>query len=1199
MLRSIAGFELRYQLRNPVFWVSILIFFLLGFGVTASENVRIGTPGSVQENSPYAVMIMMAVSMFFYLFVITSFVSNAIIRDDATGFGPMIRSTSVTRNDLVLGRFLGGLAIALIGYIGVPVGMGLGVMMPWVDPETVGAGGFMVYAWHYLVIAAPNIFIASAFLFGLATITRSMLATYIGVIIFVFGYLTVTSILGSKPEYQDILAKLEPFGVGALSEATRYWTAAEMNSKLLPFAGNVVFNRVLAMLLGTVFVALTCWRFSMSERAPSKRSLKKQAKASVREAKAAAVMPMLTGAEVRASDGVQARRAQLLARLQTEVTQALKSPGLIVLLALGMLNSGASLWFSENLYGTSSYPLTANIIETTRQSFSLFLLIVAVFYGGELVWRERDRKLNEIIDSTPVPSWVMVVPKITAIFVVLMLMNLAGMFTGLAFQLIKGSATLGIIQYLGWFVLPSTVDMALIATLAVFAQVVSPNKYVGWGIMMVWFIGGIFLRNLGYENLLYTFASGPGEPLSDMNGAGGFWVGAAWARLYWICFAALLLVGAHVLWPRGTDIALKPRLGRVRQNLSGGPLVLGVVAIAGMVGTGLFINDNIKRLNEYRTSDEIEKWTADYQKRYLKYEKLPRPVITFARFDAQIHPQDRRLDVTGSYVLRNDTTAPITDVHVRQANRDATFTQLDLQGAALTSNDKTFGYRIFHFAQPLQPGATARLTFKSQIWHKGFRNGQPAINVVDNGTFVNNSDVAPMIGMDRNGVLSDRTQRRRQGLPAELRPAKLEDLSAVGRTYIGTDWVMSDVTVTTDADQTPIAPGSRVSDVTKGGRRTAHFVSSAPILNFFSIQSARYALSETEHAGVKLSVFYHPTHKWNVPNIQKALATSLDYYQTNFGPYQFDHARVIEFPGYQSFAQAFAGTMPYSESIGFAADVRDPETIDYVSYVTAHEFGHQYWAHQVIGADMQGGTLTSETLAQYSALMVMKKLYGPDKIRRFLKYELDRYLSDRKGEAVEELPMIRVENQGYIHYRKGSLVMYLLQERLGEDAVNRALARFIQRFKFKSAPYHRSLDLIAEFRKEAETTEQQALITDLFEKITVYDLKSTDAKVTRSADGQWTTVITIEAKKFYADGKGVEKETTLAEPIEVGLFSARPGVGAFAAKDVIVMGRQPVVGGKQVITLKSKIKPAYAGVDPYNFYIDRDSDDNVTDVAEK
>jgi aminopeptidase N len=323
-----------------------------------------------------------------------------------------------------------------------------------------------------------------------------------------------------------------------------------------------------------------------------------------------------------------------------------------------------------------------------------------------------------------------------------------------------------------------------------------------------------------------------------------------------------------------------------------------------------------------------------------------------------------------------------------------------------------------------------------------------------------------------------------------------------------------------------------------------------------------------------------------------AMAAALDYYRANFGPYQFHYARIIEFPGYASFAQAFAGTMPYSESIGFNANTDDPEKIDFTTYVVAHEMAHQYWAHQVIGADMQGGTMTSETLAQYSALMVMKHIYGPDKIRRFLKYELDNYLRSRQGEVVEEVPLERVENQAYIHYRKGALVMYLLQERLGEAAVNRALARFDAKFRFKGAPYLRSVDLIGEFRKEAKSAEQQQLITDLFERITLYDLKVTEAS-TRKVGTDWVTTLTIAADKFYAGGKGAEAKARLAEPIEVGLFSARPGLGEFSSRDVILMAREPLHNGAQRITLKSKRKPGFAGVDPYNFYIDRNSDDNV------
>src|SRR3569623_83746 len=110
-------------------------------------------------------------------------------------------------------------------------------------------------------------------------------------------------------------------------------------------------------------------------------------------------------------------------------------------------------------------------------------------------------------------------------------------------------------------------------------------------------------------------------------------------------------------------------------------------------------------------------------------------------------------------------------------------------------------------------------------------------------------------------------------------------------------------------------------------------------------------------------------------------------------------------------------------------------------------------------------------------------------MRRFLMYELDTYLRARATEAVEEQPLDRVENQQYIHYNKGSLIMYLLQQRLGEDAVNRSLRSILARYAFKGAPYPRSIDLVDAFRKEAKTPEQQQLITDLFERLTINELK--------------------------------------------------------------------------------------------------------------
>ena len=1196
MLLGIARFEIRYQLHNPVFWVAIAIFFLLGFGITASENVSLGTPGAVHENAPYAIAIATAVLTLFYLFVVTAFVSNAIVRDDSSGFAPIVRATRVTKRDIVLGRFLGGVIIAWLGYLAVPLGMAIGAAMPWVDPETVGPQRLSYYAWNFAIFAIPNIFLTSAILFALATSLRSMMASYIGAVLLVMGYLVTSSIVGQKLEYRETFAKFEPLGTGALRETTRYWTQADLNSRLVDFSGPILFSRLLAVALGIAFLALTLWRFSMAERAPSKRKIRRLAKRQAKEAKAAALAPTLGGEAIVARDCTPSRWEQFITRLRVEMRQVLTSPGTIVLALFGIGNAAAALWLGLSTYGTANHPTVSETIGTVRGGFSIVLIMVAVFYGGELVWRERDRKLNEILDSTPLQSWLMTVPKILAVFAVLVVLNAVAMATGLVYQLTHGARELGIGAYVFWFILPASIDALLIAVLAVFVQVVSPNKYVGWGIMFAWFVGTIFLSNMGYSNPLYTYAGTPGVPLSDFVGVGSFWRGSTIVQFYWGLFAFILAVFAHLMWPRGTDLAVGSRVRRVRRTFAGTPAALVGVAALGMAATGAYAYYNIKVLNRYVTSDDAEKYSAGYERKYLKYEGLPRPTLTKVTLDVKLFPKKRLLTAEGRYDLTNKTGAPISEVHLREGSQDVEFLKLDLAGAKLVSDDKTYGYRIYRFDRPLAPGASTTLTFQSRLWRRGFRAFNPATDVIENGTFVNNMAFAPIIGMDRQGLLSDRAQRRRQGLVPELRPAKLEDLKATSRNYIGSDWVTSDIRLTTDADQVPIAPGSRISDTTANGRRTAHFISSAPILNFFSIQSSNYKVASIDHEGIKLSVFYHRGHDWNVTKMLRAMSTSLDYYREHFGPYQFNYARIIEFPGYASFAQAFAGTMPYSESIGFNANTDDPEKIDFTTYVVAHEMAHQYWAHQVIGADMQGGTLTSETLAQYSALMVMKKLYGPDKIRRFLKYELDGYLSNRKGEVVEELPLERVENQQYIHYRKGSVAMYLLQERLGEDAVDLALSRFLAKFRFKGAPYLRSVDLISEFRKVARTPEQQQLITDLFERITLYDLKVTDAVTKKDANG-WTTVLTVGAQKLYANGKGTESPTKLDEAIEVGLFTARPGLAAFSSKDVLVMGQERLKDGSQRITLHSKAKPTFAGVDPYNYYVDRNSDDNVREVT--
>jgi aminopeptidase N len=228
-------------------------------------------------------------------------------------------------------------------------------------------------------------------------------------------------------------------------------------------------------------------------------------------------------------------------------------------------------------------------------------------------------------------------------------------------------------------------------------------------------------------------------------------------------------------------------------------------------------------------------------------------------------------------------------------------------------------------------------------------------------------------------------------------------------------------------------------------------------------------------------------------------------------------------------------------------------------------------------------------------MLVMERLYGPAMVRKFLKYELDSYLRSRGGEVVEELPLARVEEQGYIHYQKGSLVMYWLKEVIGEPKLDGALAALLREYAFKAAPYPNTGDFLRLLRAAAGP-EYDALISDLFERITLVDARATAATATARPDGSYQVAIDIEAHKFYADGKGVETEAPLDEPFDIGVFTAEPGKPGFTAASVLSMKREPVQSGKHTVTVIVAQRPAWAGIDPYNKRIDRNSDDNLIKV---
>jgi hypothetical protein len=284
--------------------------------------------------------------------------------------------------------------------------------------------------------------------------------------------------------------------------------------------------------------------------------------------------------------------------------------------------------------------------------------------------------------------------------------------------------------------------------------------------------------------------------------------------------------------------------------------------------------------------------------------------------------------------------------------------------------------------------------------------------------------------------------------------------------------------------------------------------------------------------------------------------------------------------------------------MGFNARLDGAEAIDLPFYATAHEVAHQWWGQQVVGANVQGVGMIHESLAQYSALMVMEAEVGRRGMRRVLGYEHDWYLRGRSGEGGVEPPLALVERQDYVYYHKGALAMYALRDAAGEARLNQALRSYLSRFALGGPPYTTTAEFLEEIRPTMPAGSEH-LLEDLFERITMFDNKVTAATSTERADGTFLVRIEMAARKRRGDGAGAEREIAIDDWIDIAVFSEEDfgeeedSVGGDSA---LFLERRRIRASPVVIEIAVDRRPARVAIDPYYKLIDRDRGDNVRAV---
>ncbi|MGC2717981.1 MAG: M1 family aminopeptidase [Candidatus Acidiferrales bacterium] len=1202
-------FELKFRAKSISTYAYFLLWFLFSFFSVASESFGpVGyNNGKVLLNGPYAMGITYSFSSFFGMIVMAAIFGTSILRDFQRDTYQMIFTKPISKFGYLGGRWAGSFVTTVFAFSGLVFGSWLGTFAPWADHVRIGPNHFWWYVQPFLSITVTQIFFLGSLFFLVAALSRKIFVVYIqGVALFMLYLIGLTVYESTRSLERFWSSIFDPVGILMFQGITRYWTVAEKNTLLLSWSPHIargvfLYNRLLWLSVGALALIAVWVLFPMSVEALTAKSQgRRAAKAKLEDEIEARPKRSLVAAKlplVHPVFGPATTWMQYLSLTRMRTTMILREIPFWALAALAVVFSISNGYYAGRLGEQNVWPVTFLMVQAVEGTSEFFFYIVAALYAAELIWRERDVHVDGICDALPMRETVDWLSKFSAILVVEAILLAVTMVCGVLMQSLAGYYRFEFLQYFKELYLVTFPQIVVFALLAMFVQTVVSNKFIGHAIVIGIFVIEPILYNFGWQNSLYLFGTVPAYTYSDMNGYGHFVPALFWANLYWLAIAAVLGVLSIALTRRGSDDGWTSRWRLARARF---PRLLPALAVflLAAIGSGVWFYYNAHVLNEYLNAKARRVNQANYERSYKKYENLPQPKVIAIDTRVDIDPAHRSFTGSGTYTLQNKTTAPISEIHITDQNQSVTDVAFD-RGFHRVSCGARDSYCIYALDQPLEPAALLQMTFKVGHQTRGFKDGNELAQFAYNGTFFD-SDYFPYIGYNRGGELDDPRRRREEKLgPLEEMAPRGDPQQSLYNLFVqDSDWVHFHTIVSTSPDQIAIAPGYLKREWSENGRRYFEYdMGSQQAADFFAYISGRYSVRRENYKGVNIEVYYTPAHEFDVADMIDASKRGLDYYQQNFSPYQFNQYRIIEFPRYRQFAQSFPNTVPYSEDIGFIERLEKKKDIDFTYFVTDHELGHQWWGHQLIGGNVEGSNMMSETLAEYSALMVMEKKYGKDQMHRFLRHEVDAYLRGRSGETRREPPLVLVQREPYVWYYKGGLVMYTLADYIGEDKVNLALHNFLNQYRYANAgnseslPYPDTRELVAALREQTPP-ELQYLITDGFESIVLYDNKAISAVVTPTADNKYKVTLTVQARKVKADGNGNESPMDLNDYIDVGVFS-----GSKDDEKQLYLKKEKFTQEKQTFEIVVDEMPTHAGIDPYNKLIDRVSDDNTIDVT--
>ena len=1189
MFKTIYKYELKYWAKQISVYLYATIFLALAIllmAVSTDVFEESSAKGSI-GNSPFRIYDGMRFFSKFILFLLPIIFGVSVYRDFKTKIHHVLYSFPFNKQDYLLAKFLS--AFTVMGFILSTIGIGfiIGAHFLGAPAEKVAAFNLLPYLKGYGFYLLPNVLLFGTLVFAVVTLSRNIYSGFIAVILVLFLQQILMRVLPAI-DSSFIVAILEPFGEVAISLATRFWTAEEKNFLVLPIGADLIINRIVWSVVALLIGILLYRRFHFSQTKNPFSFFRKKGESMTKNNFGSIKKVKISTATYDFSFNQNLKTTWQLSTI--DFRYITRSWAFIILFLAGLLLVIFMTSQMNRQFGGKVLPVTWLMLAFPVFFFSMVVNLLTFLYAGMLVHRSRIASINQLIDVTPIPNWVLLFSKFIALVKMQVFLLLLVMIGGMAVQVSNGYYNFEIGHYIGTLYglyLPSFVIWALVA---LWVQTLLKNPYLGIFLLLMGSFALGVLKDIGIEQSIFHFNENPDGTLilgySDLVGYGARLVPFYVYKFYWLLFGLFMLFWALLLWTRGLPHSVKERLQLMKTRFKGrtamGMLTFLIAFIT--LGSRLYYEENV--VNTFYTKKEKAALENQRNKKHQHFANTPQPRMVDLDINMHIYPHRQRFEADGVYTLINKTSQVLDTLLVEYA--EDIITKYEVNTAMnLVSKDSLARFDVWTFEKGLAPNDSVQLSFAIHtIDNTIFRKN----NIIEtNGTYLHSLNF-PSIGWWRNATM----------------PTDSIGLKNMYRSK-DADFVDFKAVVSTSSEQIAIAPGYLQNEWTEGNRRYFEYKSTNKVTNDFIVNSGDFEVAKDEWQDVDLEIYYHKGHPYNIATMMEGMKAGLEYCSENFAPYQHDKLTIVEFArSLGGFAQSFANTMPFSE-MAFLRDVTSPEKeimADLFSG-TAHEVAHQWWGHQVIPANALGATMLTEGMAEYVKLKTLEHYRDKKQLYTFLEKSRLGYLRSAAADD-DEQPLLynKGQSQGYIPYQKGCLAFYAMSDYLGEENFHAAIRKFIQKVRFKTAPYTTSIEMV-NYIQAATPDSLQYLIKDLFETITLYDNQVVNAKITDLANGQYQVDLEFLVSKyrkgktgkwFFEDSPNTmlsyqssnmekaKQSLPLADYLDIGIFDVDG--------NELYLQKHKITQIENRLSIIVNEKPVEVGIDPYVKMIDRDGKDN-------